>query len=277
MFREPLMINACLTGNIPTKSDNPHVPLQPDEIIKDANRVIKEGATILHIHARDKQGNPTYEKNVFARIIEGIRKINDKVVICVTTSGRIFQDFEKRTDVLMLTGEVKADYASLTLGSFNFPKEACINSPDTIRKIAQLMKKKKIQPEWEIFEPGMLHFGKYLVNKGITDEPKWINIFMGSLGSTPFSQEALTLYLSMLKPGWRYAIAGVGRYQYQANLASLNSGGHIRVGLEDSFYMDFEKKVPASNVSLVRRIAAVAKAMGREIADINITRKLLLD
>src|SRR3989344_4295761 len=100
MHREPLIINVCLTGNVPTKKDNPHVPINPAEIIKDASLVIKEGATLLHLHARDSEGKPCWDRQVFAKIISGIRKINDRVVICVSTSGRIFKDINQRTDVL---------------------------------------------------------------------------------------------------------------------------------------------------------------------------------
>ena len=276
MQKEPLIINVCLTGNVPTKKDNPHVPLSPDEIIKDAAAVLELGATYLHIHARDENGYPDYKKEVFAKIISGIKKINDKVIICVTTSGRIFKKIEERSDALMLKNILKPDFASLTLGSFNFPKEECINAPATIQALYLLMREKGIFPEWEIFEPGMLHFGNYLVINKRIEKPRWINIFMGSLGTAPFNENMTRLFLSMLKPDWRFALAGVGKFQYRANQMSLKSGGHVRVGLEDSFYMDGEKKDPATNIRLVKRIVSEAKAVGRDIADFNITRKLLL-
>lgn len=275
MQSEPLIINVCLTGNVPTKKDNLHVPINPDEIIQDAKAVIREGATVLHIHARDKDGNPTFEKRIFETIITGIRKVNSEVVICVTTSGRINKTFEERTQVLELRGRAKPDFASLTLGSFNFPKESCENSPKMIAAIAQKMKDRGILPEWEIFEPGMIHYGKYLVKNGILDEPRWINIFLGSLGTSPAESSVLSLFLGMIKPGWRWAATGVGRYQLPVNLMSLSHGGHIRVGLEDSFFMDEEKKEPATNVLLVRRIVQIAKSYGRKIATIRQVRGML--
>lgn len=275
MFTEPLIINVCLTGNVPLKKDNPHVPLSPSEIIKDAAAVLKLGATVLHIHARDMDGKPAYDKKIFAEIITGIRKINSQAVICITTSGRIFRNPADRGQVLDLTGPEKPDFASLTLGSFNFPKEACLNSPETILYLAQKMKKKNINPEWEIFEPGMINYGQYLIKKGLLDNPKWINIFMGSLGTSPFNHQTADLFLSLIRPGWRFAITGVGKYQFPANLYSMTAGGHVRVGLEDSFFMDQGKKDPATNSKLVERILAVAKSMGRPVADMETTRKIL--
>lgn len=277
MTAEPLIINACLTGMVPTKKDNPHVPISPKEIIHDTKEVIDAGATVLHVHARDKEGIPTYKKEIFETIIKGIKEINPRIVICVTTSGRIFKTFKERSQVLELNGKLKPDFASLTLGSFNFPKEAVENSPEMILKLADKMRENKIHPEWEIFEPGMLHYGKYLVEHKLLGTPRWINIFLGSLGTSPVSAEIFSTILSMMKPNWRWAATGVGRFQLPVNIMSLTNGGHVRVGMEDGWYMDEEKKKLATNRLLVKRVVTIAKSMGRKIATIEQTRKMLLD
>lgn len=275
---EPLIINCCLTGNVPTKKHTPHIPLASDEIIRDAREVIEAGATMLHIHARDKDGEPTYKKSVFAETIRGIRKISDKVIICVTTSGRKFKKFKQRSAVLELKGYLKPDFASFTLGSFNFPKESVENSPPFILKLADKMKASKILPEWEIFEPGMLNYGFYLVKHKLIDPPRWINFFLGSLGTSPATPELINLFLTLLKPtGWRFAFTGVGRFQHPVNLTSLEKGGHIRVGLEDNWYMDPDKTELATNRKLVERIVSIAKSKGRKIATVAETRSMLLD
>lgn len=273
---EPLIINACLTGIVPQKKDNPYTPITPSEIIADAAEVIKLGVTMLHLHARENDGKPTYKKEIYSQIIRGIRKINPKVVICVTTSGRIFKSFAKRSQVLELNGVTKPDFASLFLGSMNFPKQAVLNTTFMIKRLAGKMQKLSIHPEWETFEPGMLHFGKFLVAKGILEKPRWINIILGSLGTSPATEEVLTLFKIMLEKNWRWAGGGVGRFQLEVNKMAIEKGGHVRVGLEDSFYMDSEKKNLATNRALVERIISIARARGRKIASIEQTRKLLL-
>ena len=200
---EPLIINACLTGIVPRKKDNSSVPITPKEIINDAKKVMDAGATVLHVHARDDDETATYKKEIYGQIFKGIRKINPKVVICATTSGRVHSDVSLRTQVLELDGDAKPDFASLILGSMNFPKQGVLNDPQTIISIADKMKKFSIHPEWEVFEPGMLHYGQYLVRKGILEQPKWINIILGSLGTSPATSEMLTLFCSMLGKNWR--------------------------------------------------------------------------
>ncbi len=97
---QKLIINAAITGMVPTKKDNPHVPVSVDEIIEDAINCYRAGASILHIHARDNDQKPTYKKEIYAQIIEGIRSQCADVIICTTTSGRVDNTFEKRSQVL---------------------------------------------------------------------------------------------------------------------------------------------------------------------------------
>ena len=73
-FKEGVIINFTPTGMIPTKQMTPHVPLTPQEIIKDVLECAGLGANVIHLHARDSNGEPTYKKDVYKEIILGIRK-----------------------------------------------------------------------------------------------------------------------------------------------------------------------------------------------------------
>jgi len=119
-----LIINAAITGMVNTKQDTPHLPVSVDEIIEDAVVCCRAGASIVHIHARDRAGRPDYRKEIYGRIIEGIRKSCPDLMVCVSTSGRFHNTFEKRSQVLELKGKLKPDLGSLTMGSLNFPNQA---------------------------------------------------------------------------------------------------------------------------------------------------------
>ena len=98
----PLVINVALTGVIPSRSMTPHVPLTPAEIVADAVRCHDVGAAVVHVHARDTDGRPTYDAAVFAEIISGIRKERPQLIVCATTSGRRYGEFDQRAAVLEL-------------------------------------------------------------------------------------------------------------------------------------------------------------------------------
>ena len=271
----PLIINVCLTGMVPMQSDNPHVPVTAEEIIADAGKVIEAGASMLHVHAREKDGTPAWRPEIFARIIEGIRDIDPEVVIVATTSGRVFTDFEHRSAVLELDGKARPDMASLTLGSLNFPTTASVNSPEVVQQLAKRMQERGILPELEVFELGMLNYAFYLQRKGLLGATCYVNFLLGSLGTTPARVFDLCNLVRELPQNWTWGGAGIGRYQLPINMAAMIMGGNVRVGLEDNLFYDGEKTRPATNPGLVQRLVRIAREMDRTIAKPQETRKRL--
>ena len=263
---DKLIINVALTGMVPTKRDNPAVPISAAEIAEDVKRCYDLGASLFHIHARNPDGTPTYRIEIFREIIEQIRLRTRDVIVCVTTSGRVHNEFEKRSQVLDLTNEYKPEMASLTLGSMNFPKEASVNTPATIQSLAEKMNEKKIVPELEVFDMGMIDYSKFLLAKKILKPPLYYNLLLGSLGTIQATPLNLAMMVNSLPAGATWGAAGIGRYQFQMNALAIAMGGNVRVGLEDSLFMDAEKKDPATNARLVERLVNLGRASGREPA-----------
>jgi uncharacterized protein (DUF849 family) len=251
---------------VPTKADNPAVPLAPAEIAEDCRRCAAAGATLVHVHARDAEGRPTYHKEVFRETIALIRAAAPEIVVCVTTSGRVFGDPEQRGEVLDLDGAVKPDMASLTLGSMNFPREVSVNAPSTIRALAERMRERGIVPELEVFDAGMLDYAHYLIERGVLREPFYFNLLFGSLGTLAATPLHLAQLVAALPAGATWAAAGIGRFQLPMNALAVAMGGHVRVGLEDNLFLDTAKQSPAANLSLVERVVGIARAMGRPVA-----------
>lgn len=261
-----LIVNVALTGMIPTKTDNPNLPVTPDEIAADALRCYNAGASIFHIHARDEKGNPTWRKDVYQEIVTKIRELIPHAIICGSTSGRLWSDVNLRSEVL----ETDIDLASLTMGSLNFPSGPSVNSQETIQKLAGRMKEKSIIPELEVFDLGMLDYANYLIDIGVLNSG-YFNFFLGSLGTLDARPGNLTALISRTSDIW--SVAGIGRYQFEVNCWAVALGGHVRVGLEDNLRMN--RKELATNAGQVERIVKVGRAMGREPATLEETRLLL--
>lgn len=270
-----LIINMALTGMTPTKKDTPFVPTTIDEIIDDAIKCVNVGASMLHIHARDGNGTPTYKAEIYEQIIKGIREKCPEIVICVTTSGRYYNQFIKRAEVLTLNGSLKPDMASLTLGSIDFPDQTSINEPLTIIRLAEKMKKAGIKPELEVFDTGMINMAKYLYKKGYIEPPFYFNILLGSIYSTQARMADLCYLVHQLPQKSIWAGAGIGIFQRVVNNASIIMGGHVRTGIEDNIWYDYEKNELTTNVKTILRLREMAKIIGREIAKPQETRKML--
>lgn len=261
-----LIINAAITGMIPMKKDTPHVPISVDEIIKDAGVCIKAGASMIHIHARDDKGVPTYKKEIYEQMIRGIRKNNPDVIICASLSGRLQNTFEARSEVLELDGDVKPDMGSLTMGSLNFPEQASVNSPEMIQQLATKMLERGIIPELEIFESGAIGAVKVFILKGILKPPYYFNLLLGNVFTAPATMFDLTNMVQSLPSGVQWAAAGIGKFQQKMNFAAILMGGHVRVGLEDNIFYDAERTTLATNEMLISRIVRFSEEIKREVA-----------
>ena len=268
---QPLIINAAITGMVPQRSDSPYVPLSPEEIIDDARRCYEAGATILHLHARDPDGSPTYRKEVYAEIFDGVRQTCHGVLISGSCSGRVHGEFWQRSQVLQLD----PDLGSLTLGSLNFPNHASVNEPSMIEQLALTMKVRGIVPELEIFDLGMADVSHYLVRKEVLVPPFYANILLGSRGTAAATAENLCSLVRSLPRGTTWAATGIGRYQFFINCLAITMGGHVRVGLEDALYYDWETRQHATNAGLIERVVKVAEAVGRSIATPAETRRII--
>ena len=252
------LINAALTGMVPTRADAPFVPLTAQEIVADAVACVDAGASILHVHARDAEGRPTQDAGVYAPIVAGIRSARPEAVVCVSTSGRSGAALPVRAAVLDLDGAARPDMASLTLGSFNFRREASVNDPDTILALARKMRQRGIKPELEVFDTGMAATLKHLERMGELTGRLYANVILGGVNTAQASMADLCHLVSLLPQTTLWAAGGVGGAQLPMNIAALLMGGHVRLGLEDAIWFDRSRTIPARNVELVHRVCEIA-------------------
>lgn len=265
-MNDKLIINFTPTGMIPTKEMTPHVPISASEIIEDVHKVSEVGITMVHLHARDFiTGKPTYEKEIYAEILAGIRKYAPTLVICVSLSGRDFKELEQRSDVLSLESELKPDMGSLTLSSLNFNKTASINSPEMIQDLAEIMKQRGIVPELEVFDAGMINYSKYLEKKNLIQPPYYFNLLLGNIACAQADMLHTGVMINDLPKDSYWSLAGIGVEQLKMNSLSIAIGGGVRVGLEDNIWYDSARTRLATNLELIERIHIIAKANERQI------------
>ena len=265
-MEENLIIDFTPTGMIPTKSMTTHVPVTVSEIIEDIHLAWELGITKVHLHARSPEnGNATFEKEIYAGIIEGIRKFAPDLVICVSLSGRTHIKFEERSDALELEGFLKPDMGSLTLSSLNFNKIASINTPDMIQALAGKMQKHGVVPELEAFDAGMINYAKYLIKRGLLEPPYYFNLLLGNIACAQADILYAGIMIRDLPENSIWSLAGIGDDQLKMNSVAIAIGGGVRVGLEDNIWYDSKRTKLASNIDLLKRIHVIAEANGRNI------------
>ena len=241
------IINFTPTGTQTTRS-NSFAPLTPNEIIDSVHEANELGISIVHLHARDEFTlENTYKKEVYQRIIDGIKIYCPELLICVSLTGRNFPDLEKRSEVLQLL----PDMGSLTMSSLNFPSGASINQPEMILSLIKEMDKYGVQPEIECFDTGMLNYTNYIISKNILQPPYHINIILGNMYNGQCDLGTLSTIKNNLPSNSFTCLGGIGSQQLKSTTYGLLDFDGIRIGLEDNLY--YKDKVKTTNMELLKR------------------------
>ncbi|MFT6845266.1 MAG: 3-keto-5-aminohexanoate cleavage enzyme [Flavobacteriales bacterium] len=247
------IINFCPTGMIPTKSINETTPISPAEIIEQTHEAYEVGITIAHLHARQEDEQPTYKKSVYAKIVEGVRKHCPDLLICCSTSGRNSPALEHRSEVM----ELYPDMCSLTLSSLNFQKSASMNSPDVIEGLLDKMIAFGVNPELECFDLGMINYGKYLLKKKELNSPSYWNLIFGNIAGLQPTFDQIGAAINAVPEGHFIGLGGLGKHQLMTTSVAIASGLGVRTGLEDNNWMDDNRTIKATNMSLLKRTHAL--------------------
>ncbi len=266
---EKLIITVALTGNVPTKDMNPHVPMTPEEIAQDVRRCADAGAVLFHVHARDDLQKPTLDVKRYKENVRRIKELAPEVILQLSTGARAGKDWEARANPVRLLPEM----ASFTTGSNNLPGIVYENSPQFIEFLAGVFKETGVKPEIEVFETGMINNALYLQRKGLIHPPLHFDFVLGAPGSMPGSVKNLLFLSESIPPGSTWSVAGIGKMAIPLATSAIVMGGHVRVGLEDNLFMPDGS--PATNPKLVEKIVRIARETGRDIASPDEARKIL--
>ena len=260
---KPCIICAAITGSVPTKADNPAVPITIAEQVESTQEAFEAGASIAHCHVRDGEGKPTSDPERFARLKEGIEKHCPGMIVQLSTGGRSGAG-KARGGMLPL----KPDMASLSVGSNNFPTRVYENPPDLVDWLAAEMIAYDVKPEIEAFDLSHIVQAARMAADGRLQGPLYVQFVMGVKNAMPADERIFDFYIETLKrlaPDAQWCAAGIGASQLLINEWSIAKGGHTRAGLEDNVRLDRNTLAP-SNAALVKRAVDLCYTNGRPVA-----------
>src|SRR5437870_5687070 len=269
---DPVIITVAITGAVPKKKDNPAVPVTPPEQIESTHEAFEAGASLVHIHVREPDESSGSDPEMFARVQEGVRKHCPGMIIQFSTGGR-GREQSKRGAMLYL----KPDMASLATGSVNFATQIYENPPDFVEGLARAMLENDVKPEVEVFDLAMLYNAASLVKKGLLKDPPHVQFVMGIPNAMPARRSVFDFLRSEIRavmPRATWVAAGIGRHQWEVNKWCLESGGHVRTGLEDNLRIE-PGRLAASNAELVKKVVDACGKYERKVATQAEARKIL--
>ncbi len=270
---KPCIICVAITGSLPTKANNPAVPITVSEQVESTHEAFEAGATICHAHVRNDDGTPSSDPEKFARLKEGLEKHCPGMIIQFSTGGRSGAG-KTRGGMLPL----RPDMASLSVGSNNFPTRVYENPPDLVDWLASEMRKYDVKPEIEAFDLSHILKAKAMSDAGALVGPPYVQFVMGVKNAMPADRDVFDFYVKTVERLFGaetpWCAAGIGRHQLELNHWAIGAGGHARTGLEDNVRLDRNTLAP-SNATLVRRAADLCAQYERPVATPSEARKIL--
>ena len=268
----PCIICVAITGSLPTKENNPAVPITIAEQIESTQEAFEAGAAIAHCHVRDEGGKPTSDPIRFAKLKEGLEKHCPGMIIQLSTGGRSGAG-QARGGMLPL----QPDMASLSVGSNNFPTRVYENPPDLVDWLASEMLKYHVKPEIEAFDLSHIVQAAAMQKDGRLKGPLYVQFVMGVKNAMPADERIFDFYIETLKrlsPDAQWCAAGIGPAQLTINEWAIAKGGHTRTGMEDNVRID-KNTLAHSNAALVKRAVDICHKYNRPVASWQQARRIL--
>ncbi|WP_020661168.1 3-keto-5-aminohexanoate cleavage protein [Amycolatopsis benzoatilytica] len=295
---EKVIITTAITGSVNVPSQSPHLPLSADEVADAAIEAVEAGSAVVHLHAREPDGRPTSDPEVFEKIVGRIAEQTDAVVN-VTTGGASSMTMDER---LAAARRLKPELASMNMGSMNFVYSGIadkvtewrheweepyvrntyshpfVNTFDRIEDALRTLGAAGTRFEYECYDIGHLYSLAYFADLGLAKPPLLIQGVFGVLGGIGADHANLEHMVriadKLFGDDYCFSAFAAGRDQLAFGTHSAWLGGHVRVGLEDSLWIG-KGKLARSNAEQVRKIRAVVEDLGKPIASPADTRALL--
>ncbi|WP_299297305.1 3-keto-5-aminohexanoate cleavage protein [uncultured Tateyamaria sp.] len=269
----PCIVCVAITGSLPTKANNPAVPITVPEQIESTHEAFEAGATIAHCHVRNDDQTPSSDPEKFARLKEGLEQHCPGMIIQLSTGGRSGAG-TARGGMLPL----RPDMASLSVGSNNFPTRVYENPPDLVEWLASEMRTHQVKPEIEAFDLSHILKAKEMADAGEIVGTPYVQFVMGVKNAMPADRDVFDYYVRtvhrLFGQDAPWCAAGIGAAQPTLNRWSIAAGGHARTGLEDNVRLSKTELAP-SNAALVRRTVDICAEHDRPVATVAQARSIL--
>ena len=269
----PCIICVAITGSLPTKANNPAVPITVSEQVESTHEAFEAGATIVHAHVRNGDETPSSDPDTFAALKDGIETHCPGMIIQFSTGGRSGAG-QTRGGMLPL----RPDMASLSVGSNNFPTRVYANPPDLVDWLASEMLTYNVKPEIEAFDLSHILKAKAMSDKGQLAGTPYIQFVMGVKNAMPVDRDVFDYYIHTVKRLFggdtAWCAAGIGANQLTLNEWVIAAGGHARTGLEDNVRLDRDT-LASSNAALVCRTVEICEKNSRSVATWQEARRIL--
>ena len=242
-----------------------------EELVRDITESRRAGASMVHMHVRDRRCQLTDDISFFEEIAKEAAE-NSDIVIQGSTGGVSSMSIKQRCAPLYSS---LVETCSLNVGSVNLGKFVYENPIEDVEYCCRELIRENKYPEVEVFELGMIAAANKLWKKLDMPSPALYNIVLGHEGGAPADIDTLIAMRSRLPEGCIWGITHAGRHSFDLLTAAVLMGASlVRIGFEDSPMLS-DTETAECNAVLVRRFAGILKEIGYEPASPGDIRKMI--
>ena len=269
-FKDKVILTVAPTGSSTSRKQTPHVPLTPAEIADETYRSWQAGASVVHLHVRDDEGNACM---CYDKFKEAIQRIRDKcdIVINMTTAGGFGVADEDRIRPL----DLLPDMATMDAGSMNVTGDFVFhNSIAFLEKLGRRTQELSIKPEIEVMDTGMVYTALRLIEQGYIERPPHFQFVLGMANGMAATVDNLVYMKNLLPADATWSAFGIGRNHLPILMATIALGGHVRVGMEDNIYLSAGERA-TSNAQFVERTRKIIELNNKSVATPDEVRQMM--
>jgi uncharacterized protein (DUF849 family) len=282
------ILSCAVTGNMTKLSQHPGLPCTPEQIADACIGAAKAGAAIVHVHVRKPDGTPSMELALYRETVERIRSSDVDVIINLTTgpgqrfvpspenpkvpaAGTSLMGPEPRVEHVLA---LRPELCSLDLNTTSTPDSVMMNTPASVRRMAELVRDAGTVPELEVFDTGDIHLACELINEGTLPDPPLFQVVLGTKYAASATTATMQYMRSLMPINATWAAFGISRWEFPMLAQALLLGGHVRVGLEDNIYIEKNVLAP-DNAALVVKAKRIVQDLGSRLATPAEAREIL--
>jgi uncharacterized protein (DUF849 family) len=270
-------IVTCALNGVLTDPQKFSIPVTPEQMAREAKAAWDAGATVVHVHFRDQRPGlghlPTWDPDACAAMVDAIRAACPGILVNQST-GVVGADVSGPLGVM---ARAKPEIAAMNAGSLNYlrtrsdgrwawPPMLFDNPVDKVEKFVKAMYAQGVVPECECFDTGIVRSIAMFKEVGLLKDPIHVSFVMGVASGMPAKPSWLPLLVDELPDGAHFQTIAIGREEvWELHRATVAHGGHVRTGLEDTFYLPDGSRA-TSNGQLVEQLVKVVREGGREPA-----------
>ncbi|MGO2111773.1 MAG: 3-keto-5-aminohexanoate cleavage protein [Pseudoclavibacter sp.] len=296
---EHVIISTAVTGSINVPSQSDHLPLSAEQVVASSIEAAAAGSAIIHLHARHPDGRPAFDVEVFERIVPEILRQTD-VVVNISTGGSPAMSMDER---LAAARRFRPELASLNMGSMNFVYSGIadrvttwkydwerpyvlasyarpfVNTFEQIETIlTSLGRDGGTRFEFECYDIGHLYSLAHFADRGLIEPPFFVQGVFGIVGGIGADLDNLEHMVKiadrLFGDDYQFSAFAAGKAQMSFAERTAQLGGNVRVGLEDSLWIE-RGKLAVSNAQQVTRIREAIEGSGKRIATPDEARAML--